>query len=184
VSRFSTTKNSRTHHSRCSAGPSTSPADWTYRYCSVPQQARSRSLESLANARVSCRFASEKKLCDHVAFSATCAWIFAIVFDNFSTSVSFCALIKSRGALAGTLFFNIHAREIVSACPRKTCMGVLLFSLVDRKLFRTLYTRLTSSGHSYVYIISFDSTARKSRMTYFQADSIVPFDHGRFAVVK
>jgi hypothetical protein len=55
-------------------------------------------------------------------FLATCAWIFVIAFDSFSISVSFCALIKSRGALTGTLFFNISANGVVSACPVKTFM--------------------------------------------------------------
>jgi hypothetical protein len=47
-------------------------------------------------------------------------------------------------------------------CAVKTCIGVLLFSLVDKELFRTLRTMLTTSGHSSAYIFSSDSTARKS----------------------
>jgi hypothetical protein len=35
-----------------------------------------------------------------------------------------------------------------------------LFNLVDKKLFRTLLTMLTTSGHSSAYIFSSDSTAR------------------------
>jgi hypothetical protein len=58
--------------------------------------------------------------------------ISVIVLDNFSTSISFCALIKSRRGLTGTLSFNINARGVVSAFPVKTYMGLLLFSLVDR----------------------------------------------------
>jgi hypothetical protein len=93
-------------------------------------------------------------------------------------------LIKSRGALTGTLSFDISASGVVSACPVKTCIDVLLFSLVNNELFRTLCTMLTTSGHSSAYIFSSDSTARKARMTCLHADSIVPVDHGQFAVVK
>jgi hypothetical protein len=43
---------------------------------------------------------------------------------------------------------------------------------------------LSTSGNSSAYIFSSDSTARKARMTCLHADSIVPLDHGQFAVVK
>jgi hypothetical protein len=56
---------------------------------------------------------------------------------------------KFDGALTGTLSFNISASRVVSACPVKTCMDVLFFSLVDNELFKKLYTLLTTSGHSY-----------------------------------
>jgi hypothetical protein len=69
-------------------------------------------------------------------------------------------------------------------CPVKICICVLLFSLVGRELFSTLCTKLTTSGHSSEYILSLDSTARKAHMTCLHADSIVPFDHEQFAVVK
>jgi hypothetical protein len=69
-------------------------------------------------------------------------------------------------------------------CPVRTCIGVLLFSLVDKELFRTLCTMLITSGHSSAYIFSSDGTARKARMTCLHADSIVPFDHGKFVEVK
>jgi hypothetical protein len=90
------------------------------------------------------------------------------------------ALIRWFAALS----FNISASGVVSACLVKTCIGVLLFSLVDKELFRMLCTMLTTSGHSSAYIFSSDSTARKARLTCLHADSIVPFDHGKFAVVK
>jgi hypothetical protein len=92
--------------------------------------------------------------------------------------------MKPRGALTGMLSFNISASGVVSACPVKTCIGVLFFSLVYNEMFRTLCTILTTSGHSSAYIFSSGSTARKSRITFLHADSIVPFDHGQFAVVK
>jgi hypothetical protein len=41
-------------------------------------------------------------------------------------------------ALTGRLSFNISASGVVYACPVKTCIGILLFSLVDKELFRTL----------------------------------------------
>jgi Plant transposon protein len=80
------------------------------------------------------------------------------------------------------LMYNMNG--VVSACPVNTSIGVLLFSLVDKESFRALCTMLTTPGHSSAYIFSSDSTARKARMTYLHADSIVPFDHGQFAVVK
>jgi hypothetical protein len=97
-----------------------------------------------------------------VVFSVTCAWISVIAFDSFSSSIRFYALIKSRGALTGMLSFNISASSVVSACPVKTGMVVYLFSLVDKELFRTLCTGMTTSGHSSAYIFSSDSTARKA----------------------
>jgi hypothetical protein len=69
-------------------------------------------------------------------------------------------------------------------CPVKTCMGVLLFSLVNIELFRTLYTRLVTSGHSSASIVGSDSTARKARITCLHADSIIQFDHVQFVIVK
>jgi hypothetical protein len=57
---------------------------------------------------------------------------------SISTSKSFSASIKSRGSLTGTLSLNISASGVVSACPVKTCIGVHLFSLFDREIFRTL----------------------------------------------
>jgi hypothetical protein len=90
----------------------------------------------------------------------------------------------SRGTLTGALSFKISASGVVSACPVKTFMDVLLFSRVDRELFRTLCTKLTTAGHSSAYIFNSDSTARKARMNCLHADLIVPFDHGQFAVVK
>jgi hypothetical protein len=93
-------------------------------------------------------------------------------------------LIREAEQLTGTLSLKISAKRVVSACPVETCMGVLLFSLVERELSRTLYTRLTTSGHSSTYILSSDSTAREARMTCLQADSIVQFDHEQFAIVK
>jgi hypothetical protein len=58
--------------------------------------------------------------------------------DSYSTSISFCALIKFMGALTGTLFFNSSASGVISACLVNTCIGVLLLSLVKKALFRSL----------------------------------------------
>jgi hypothetical protein len=51
---------------------------------------------------------------------------------QLSTSISFYSSIKSRRALTSTLSFNISASGLGYACPVKTCIGVLLFSLVDK----------------------------------------------------
>jgi hypothetical protein len=69
---------------------------------------------------------------------------FCIAFNNFSTSKSFCALIKYRGVLTGMLSFNISTSVIVSECSVMTCTGVLLFIHVDKELFRALCTKITT----------------------------------------
>jgi hypothetical protein len=73
-----------------------------------------------------------------VAFSDTCACASVVVFVSISIFIRFYALIKSRGIFTSTLSFNISESGVVSLCLVKTCVGVLLFILVDKELFRTL----------------------------------------------
>jgi hypothetical protein len=45
---------------------------------------------------------------------------------------------KVQRRVDGHVVFSISASGVVSACPVKTCIGVLLFRLVDKEFFRTL----------------------------------------------
>jgi hypothetical protein len=78
-----------------------------------------------------------------------------------------------------TPVLSISETDIMPASYANTSYANILFQLMP-----TLCTMLAASGHSSAYIFSSDCTARKARMTYLNADSIVPLDHRQLSVVK